>query len=1030
MTPVIPPTAISRGRWRVVVCLLAVLLPAAAPRVLSTDPMATIVVRSGDPSPVPARVGARFGCRLAVTPLGGQLFVDRLGSALFLKDAAGLRTIARAGDAAAGGGAIASICEVAAGNDGSIAFRATLADGSDAIFRMASPGAPREVLLRAGDKMNLRSGEVTVGLLSAPAVDGMGRVVTAADFLESPAALLRITPGSATEVILQTGDLLAGGLLRRIPTGPAANAAGVIAFTASLTSGGEAVVSQAADGTRTVLFLIPASGAPVHATVAIAAPAINAAGQVAFLWADRGVLRLQRIVPGLSETIAGPGSAAPGGGAFTEITDLPPAIAADGGVVFGAYRSNGRGGLYLRRAQPEVVAEEEGDAGNGQQFATLDLYQPQAAPAVDPDDAVFFAAIDTLGPVLDTRTGAVVATSVRAGDPLAEPAHFVSFLEDPFPFQGAGPFLGRGGSLLFDARITAGARGLFLRDREGRISAEVMDGDPAPGGGHLDGNFLAFHSINGDGVIAFLGAAPDTPAGNSLALYYGGGPAGDLRRVVGFGDDVPGGTAPVSGFLPPSRVDDRGNVAVPVFLSDGSILLLGYDGADLFRIAGPGDQLPDGSLLQTILTGSPFAGAILPPLLDDAGNATYGVVNDADQAALYEAPVRDGGGALAVRVMGEGDAVDGGTLFPFDIQAFDRDAQGRLGFQATYNDDRQFATFLRESGPAAFVARRYDQVGDLGAIFDVVPRLALAGEGRMAHEALLFDGTQALLLREPPPPSAGPARFGRVALAADPVTTVLAATGQPSPGAGAYLSFQIGSRSTGRLASDGHGLLATAALTSDGPQAIVLFDLNPNRAPSAVAGSDFSVECAGPSGTQVTLDGTGSSDLDGDSLTYVWSGPFGTAFGSRPTVTLPLGASTITLVVSDGQVESAPSTVMVTIRDTLAPTISVRAVPDRLWPPDGRLVPVFFPIRVSDVCDATLSVVLTGVSIADPKSSDPGSDIVGASIGADDRFFSLRAKRSGGTGGRTYTASYRVSDSSGNSATASASVLVPQSQGN
>jgi hypothetical protein len=1028
MTPAIPPTSSSNGRWRVLICLLAVLLPAAAPKLPSTIPVATIAVRSGDPSPVPARVGARFGCRLVATPSGGQLFVDRLGSALFLKDAAGIRTIARAGSVP-GGAAIASICEAAAGNDGSIAFRATLAEGGDAIFRMASAGAAPELLMRAGDKVTLRSGEATVALLSAPAVDGSGRVVTAADFQESASALLRFAPGAAPEILLQTGDLLAGGLLRRVPTGPASNAAGVIAFTAALTSGAEAVVNRAADGTETVLFLIPATGTPVHGTVAIAAPAINATGQVAFLWANSGVLRLQRIVAGLSETIAAPGSAAPGGGTFAEITDLPPAITPEGGVIFGAYRSDGRGGLYLYRAQPEVVAEEGGDAGSGNLFTTLDLYQPQAAPAVDPVGAVFFAAVDTLGSVLDTRAGSVLTTSVRAGDPLAEPARFVSFLEDPFPFQGAGPFLARNGNLLFDARITAGARGLFERDRDGGISARVMDGDPAPGGGHLDGNFLAFHSINSDGVIAFLGAAPDTPAGNSLALYYGGGSTGDLRRVIGFGDEVPGGTSPVSGFLPPSRVDEHGQVAIPVFLSDGSILLLGYDGTDLFRIAGPGDPLSDGTLVQTILTGSPFAGAILPPLLDDAGNVTYGVVNDADQTALYEAPLRAGGGASASRLIGEGDEVEGGELTPFDVQAFDRDAIGRLGFQATYNEDRQFATFLRESGPAGLVARRYDQVGELGAVLDVLPRLALAGDGRMVHETLLFDGTQALLLREPPLPTAGPARFRRVAPALEPVTTILAATGQPSPGGGTYLSFQIGSRTTGRLASDGRGLLATAALTSDGPQEIVLFQLDSNRAPSAVAGADFSAECAGPAGTQVTLDGTGSSDPDGDPLTYLWTGSFGTATGARPTVTLPLGAAAITLVVSDGLLESPPATVLATVRDTVAPTISVRAVPGRLWPPDGRLVGVFFPIVVSDRCDATPSVVLSGVTILDAKSSDPDNDIAGASIGTDDRFFSLRAKRSGGPGGRTYVATYEVRDDSGNTMTATASVLVPANHG-
>jgi hypothetical protein len=90
-----------------------------------------------------------------------------------------------------------------------------------------------------------------------------------------------------------------------------------------------------------------------------------------------------------------------------------------------------------------------------------------------------------------------------------------------------------------------------------------------------------------------------------------------------------------------------------------------------------------------------------------------------------------------------------------------------------------------------------------------------------------------------------------------------------------------------------------------------------NQPPLANAGTDQIVVYSGPSGTAATLDGSASSDPDGNSLTYTWTGPFpeggGTATGVSPTVTLPLGESTITLVVNDGTVDSPPDTVRVLV---------------------------------------------------------------------------------------------------------------------
>ncbi len=83
-----------------------------------------------------------------------------------------------------------------------------------------------------------------------------------------------------------------------------------------------------------------------------------------------------------------------------------------------------------------------------------------------------------------------------------------------------------------------------------------------------------------------------------------------------------------------------------------------------------------------------------------------------------------------------------------------------------------------------------------------------------------------------------------------------------------------------------------------------------DQVPIAQAGQDQSVH----EWAYVKLDGSGSSDSDGDALTYRWmlSGKV-IAAEAKPTVSLSAGIHTITLVVSDGIVESEPDEVVVTV---------------------------------------------------------------------------------------------------------------------
>ncbi len=205
-----------------------------------------------------------------------------------------------------------------------------------------------------------------------------------------------------------------------------------------------------------------------------------------------------------------------------------------------------------------------------------------------------------------------------------------------------------------------------------------------------------------------------------------------------------------------------------------------------------------------------------------------------------------------------------------------------------------------------------------------------------------------------------------------------------------------------------------------------------NTTPTANAGPDQTIECPSCCATEVSLDGTGSYDPDGDSLTYKWTWDGGGATGATPTIYLPLGTTTIQLVVNDGTVDSDPDYVDITIEDTTPPDISVVVDPDRLWPPNHKMKDITATVTVSDVCDENPSWMLLSITSNEPEAG-PGKknfpDILGHEVGTPDTEFQLRAERLGTGTGRIYTITYRATDASGNSATADVTVTVPHNLG-
>jgi hypothetical protein len=134
-----------------------------------------------------------------------------------------------------------------------------------------------------------------------------------------------------------------------------------------------------------------------------------------------------------------------------------------------------------------------------------------------------------------------------------------------------------------------------------------------------------------------------------------------------------------------------------------------------------------------------------------------------------------------------------------------------------------------------------------------------------------------------------------------------------------------------------------------------------NQPPVADAGLDQYPEQTDAAGTEVTLDGSGSTD-DGcmEPLTYTWTWSGGSASGVNPTIVLPLGGPTeITLTVYDGQY-SDTDTVDITVVDTTPPEVDAgEDVTVEQTSYDGAPADLPVPV-VSDICDPDPDVVITG----------------------------------------------------------------------
>jgi hypothetical protein len=145
---------------------------------------------------------------------------------------------------------------------------------------------------------------------------------------------------------------------------------------------------------------------------------------------------------------------------------------------------------------------------------------------------------------------------------------------------------------------------------------------------------------------------------------------------------------------------------------------------------------------------------------------------------------------------------------------------------------------------------------------------------------------------------------------------------------------------------------------------------------------------------------------------------------------LPLGTTPVTFTAGDDSANAGSCSTAVTVADTVAPQISVVLSQSVLWPPNHELVPITAAVSVTDRCDPAVSFQLVSITSSEPENGqgdgNTTGDIQDAALGTPDTSFLLRAERSGPGDGRLYTIVYRATDGAGNTALATAYVLVPK----
>jgi len=217
--------------------------------------------------------------------------------------------------------------------------------------------------------------------------------------------------------------------------------------------------------------------------------------------------------------------------------------------------------------------------------------------------------------------------------------------------------------------------------------------------------------------------------------------------------------------------------------------------------------------------------------------------------------------------------------------------------------------------------------------------------------------------------------------------------------------YPLGGTTVTFTATDDSGNAVSKSMT------VTVIDTTP---PELTVPDDVVVEQATLDGTVVPLVASASDICDAD-----------VEISDDGLAIYPLGVTTVIFTATDDSGNAVSKSMTVTVVDTTPPTISVSVIPDSLWPPNHKMVDIQATVSANDICDASPDVVLTSITSDEPDNGlgdgDKPNDIVLTTLFT----FKLRSERSGEYDGRVYTITYTATDDSGNSASATDTVIVP-----